>query len=174
MLRLLVFLMLLVVSAQSAAAQNSHLEPGNVNKDCPNCQQLEQEISDQRVTPPTVSKIVARQYAYFIPSLLVTNTDSQKIKQVTWQATYIHAASEETIATYTFVEKRTIAPGKGLTLKQHVFIPLAQLLSHPRVITVNAGSDAENPKVRQLIAIKAIKYADGTTKIPNAAEDNPR
>src|ERR1043165_9631660 len=172
MLRLLVFLMLLVVSAESSAAQNSHLEPGNVNKDCPNCQQIEQEQPDQHVTPATRSKTVAHKYAYFIPIVVVTNRDSLKIKQVTWQATYVHVASGETIATYAFVEKIKIAPGQTKLLDREVFIPLAQLLAHPRVITVNASADTENPRVRQVLTIKEIKYADGTTKKPSSSGGN--
>ena len=160
----------LVVSFAFATAQTtSHLEPGKVNLDCPNCQQMEQEQPDQRVTsPPLPAKTVKNAFAFFVPMLFVTNTNAQKVKQVTWQCTYIHAASGEIIATYTFVDKKTIAPGKLMMLQRWVLVPMAQVLSHPRVVSVNAVIDenAEHPKVRQVIAIKELKYADGTIKTP--------
>ena len=170
MARFPAFLLLLIGSSVLAAAQTtSHLDPGNVNQDCPNCQQMEQGQPDQQVIPlvPHVAKN-NNKYAFFVPWLFVTNTDSQKIKQVTWQCTYIHAASGETIATYTFVDKRNIARGKLVLLQRGVFIPMAQVLSHPRVITVNTNADfySEHPQVRQVIAIKEVKYADGTIKTP--------
>lgn len=164
------FLLLLSSCALLAAQTQSHLEPGKVNPDCPNCQQMEQAEPDQPVTKPTIAANVTNKSAYFIPKVLVSNKDSQKIKQVTWQATYIHAASGEQIASYTFVEKRTIASGKTMLFKQEVFIPLAKLLSHPRVVIVNSGvNDTENPNVRQVITIKEIKFADGTTRTPTAS-----
>jgi hypothetical protein len=167
------FLLLLSSCAFLAAQTQSHLDPGKVNPDCPNCQQMEQAEPDQPVTKPTIAANVTNKFAHFIPRVLVSNNDSQKIKQVTWQATYIHVTSGETIATYTFVEKRKIAPGKTLLLQQAVFIPVAKLLSHPRVVTVNPGNDAENPRVRQVVSIKEIKYADGTTKTPTPSNGNP-
>lgn len=152
-----------------AGQTSSHLDPGKVNPDCPNCQQIEQAQPDQQITPAVLpAKKLNNKYAAFVPILYLTNTNSQKVKQVTWQCTYIHANSGEIISTYTFVDKKKIAPGQSLLLQRTVFIPMAQLLSHPRVINANANTDEnlEHPKVRQLIAIKEIKYADGTAKTP--------
>jgi hypothetical protein len=102
----------------------------------------------------------------FDASVAVTNDTAKKIKQITWETSLINTATMTTIATYTLVTRKKIAPHEVVTLKKKVEVPL-----DPGVISANQTNQVKRgvPNVirtEQVSKIREIEYADGSVSTP--------
>jgi hypothetical protein len=167
MIKGLILVALLAGAAPLALGQSaSHLDPGQPPADCTNCQQIEQSQSKEWATPSKLDRD-RHEVAAFTPQVSFTNNSSKKIKRVIWTCTFRDHVSGETITDFRFVSQKKIVPGQSVVLKQKVFIPMSQLLAHPRVIQVgNEDSPASQHRVEQTIQITEIRYTDGSLYTP--------
>ena len=162
MKRLVILAMLILAVASIARAQDP----------CPTCNKIYEEIrgpsqavDDNRWRPRRGAPSFAL-YMRFDASVAVTNDTAKKIKQITWETSLIDTATMTTIATYTLVTRKKIAPHEVVTLSKKVEVPL-----DPRVISANQTNQVKRgvPNVirtEQLSKIREIEYTDGSVSTP--------
>ena len=116
-----------------------------------------QDIADHNKWPerPHLSSFFNRpQYTPYKAVFAITNNTAKKIKQVTWECTFIDPTTKRTIASYTLVTNKRIAPQKDANLKETVIVPLTGL------------PDAEVHQAIQINEIKEVKFTDGSVVRP--------
>ena len=162
MKRLIVLPMLILAVTSIARAQDP----------CPTCNNIYEEIrgpsqavDDNRWRPRRGAPSFAL-YMRFDASVAVTNDTAKKIKQITWETSLINTATMTTIATYTLVTRKKIAPHEVVTLKKKVEVPL-----DPGVISANQTNQVKRgvPNVirtEQVSKIREIEYTDGSVSTP--------
>jgi hypothetical protein len=158
MKRLVILAMLIFAVASIARAQAVSDIPGGC---CP-------ESAHDGNWPPVrrASPSADRLYMRFNASVAVTNDTAKKIKQITWETDLIDTATMTTIATYTLVTRKKIAPHEVVTLSKKVEVPL-----DPRLISANQTNQVRRgvPNVirtEQLSKIREIEYTDGSVSTP--------
>jgi hypothetical protein len=164
MKRLVILAMLILAVASIARAQDP----------CPTCNKIYEEIrgpsqavDDNRWRPRRgASASASRLYMRFYASVAVTNDTAKKIKRITWETSLINTATMTTIATYSLVTRKKIAPHEVVTLSKKVEVPL-----DPRVISANQTNQVKRgvPNVirtEQVSKIKEIEYTDGSVSTP--------
>ena len=165
MKRLVILAMLILAMASIARAQDP----------CPQCNKAYEEVTsppfqaqdDNRWRPRRgAASSAARLYMRFDASVAVTNDTAKKIKQVTWESSLINVATMKTIATYTLVTRKKIAPHEVVTLTKKVLVPLDL-----RVISANQTNQVKHgvPNVirtEQVSKIREIEYTDGSVSTP--------
>lgn len=165
MKRIVILAMLILAVTSIARAQS---DP------CPTCNKIyaeirgpSQAIDDNRWRPRRGAPSPAYGlYMSFDASVAVTNDTAKKIKQITWESSLVDVATMKTIATYTLVTRKRIAPHKVVTLSKKVEVPL-----DPRVISANQTNQVKRgiPNViqtEQVSKIREIEYTDGSVSSP--------
>ena len=163
MKRLVILAMLILAVASIARAQDP----------CPTCNKAYEEVTtptfhaedDNRWRPRRGAPSFAL-YMRFDASVAVTNDTAKKIKRITWETSLIDTATMTTIATYTLVTRKKIAPHEVVTLSKKVEVPL-----DPRVISANQTNQVRRgvPNVirtEQVSKIREIEYTDGSVSTP--------
>jgi hypothetical protein len=171
MKRLLVIIAILIGTAPIAVSQACKYCPQSSQEsqhDATDRKQQEQGQDKGPAIPPKLENLERPEFARFDPILSLTNNAAKMIKQVTWECTLKDHTSGETVASYTFVTRKRIAPGRSAVLKERIFIPLSQLLAHPRVLQVGKENSpaSRHPEVEQTIEITEIRYNDGSISHP--------
>ena len=167
MKRLIILAMLVFAAASIARAQT---DP------CPQCMQIYQEATS-RVTHAAedenqwrlrrrTAPFAPRFYMSFSASVVVTNDTAKKIKQITWESSLINAATQKTVATYTFVTRKKIAAHEVVTLSKKIEVPL-----DPSVISADQIRPARRGvpnliRTEQASQIREIEYTDGSVSVP--------
>lgn len=91
-------------------------------------------------------------YVSFDAKLSVTNFTSKTIKQVTWECTFINAATNTQMRTYTLTSRKRIAPRANATISQSLRIWMP----------VQPGQ--KRAQLSQVNRIKEIRYTDGSVR----------
>jgi hypothetical protein len=108
-------------------------------------------------------------YARFTANFDFINDADKKIKQVTWECTLVSLTTGQTIARYTLVTRKGIAPHSAAVLSQSVKVPLVSF--YPKVVSAGQinQSKYDIPKVvqaEQINLVKEIRYRDGSIGTP--------
>lgn len=119
-----------------------------------------------RINP---NAMVALRYATINAKFAITNDSDKKIKAVTWECALISLDQKKTVASYTLVTRKSIAPHKSATLSENLVVPRAGFSGH-RVAPANQTTqklvDSSLIKAEQVNRIIEITYADGSVIRP--------
>ncbi|HXD33984.1 MAG TPA: hypothetical protein VN643_22885 [Pyrinomonadaceae bacterium] len=122
-------------------------------------------------TRPRLSTFFNDQKQYYTrleAKFAVTNDSPKKVKQVTWECTFIHPDTNKEIARYTLVVNKKIKPFSGAILTKKVEIPLTAFYDPKVVAADQAGVVKPDVPVQavQVNKLIEIKYSDGSVKRP--------
>ena len=84
--------------------------------------------------------------------LSLTNDTSKTIKQVTWECTFINAATNTQVATYTLTSRKSIAPHANATIRQSIRV----------WVPVQPGQ--KRMQLSQVNRVREVKYTDGSIR----------
>ena len=84
--------------------------------------------------------------------LSLANDTSKTIKQVTWECTFINAATNTQVATYTLTSRKRIAPHANATIRQSIRV----------WVPVQPGQ--KRMQLSQVNRVREIKYTDGSIR----------
>ena len=120
-------------------------------------------------TRPQLTPLGKRGFARFTANFDFANDTDKKIKQVMWECTLVSLSTRETIASYTLVTRKGIAPHSTSVLSQAVVVPLEPF--YPKVTSTSQTKQSkyELPKVlqvEQINRVKEIRYKDGSISTP--------
>ena len=109
------------------------------------------------------------EFARFTANFEFANDTDKTIKQVVWECTLVSLSTRQTIASYTLVTRKGIAPHRTSVLSKAVLVPLESF--YPKVTSTSSANQSKDelPKVVQAVQtnrVKEIRYKDGSISTP--------